>query len=543
MSTYIPGLAGSQRPKTPPAAIPKANIPKEVPQELIDGFRNGSKQPIMALHEFCAMTRKSVSFREAPLEYFSMTVKFANVCTVDGKTYPQGVGKTKKEAKAEAARIAFSMILGLDSDSEEEDDNTRITLGTAPILGPMLAKVGEPEQQPEEDKIAQMCHAALQDKLKEVTQLASTTMSLAAFVVKRGNTTGEVVALGTGSTCLSGESLTLDGRCLIDSYAIAIAHRALLKYFFKEMKSYHEHEGSKVTSIFELVSLDSHMFKLRDNITIHLYISQPPCGDYGYYAENLPSPPLTEEQQDLLLDGAHYPAFGDDMPGWFNTKNEDGVIEPVEEEQQPYQKMEGIKENGEDLLVMSCSDKLLLWNVVGLQGALFSCYTLPVYLKSIIVGKQFDHGHFSRAVCCRVYDVLQESLPNHYYINHPCLSTVTTPLPIGGSHPSSLSLNWSQGDEKVEVVDGFTGRETNISPHVSGPAKASRLCKAGFLHRFYEMARLTKQMNLLHTKNYLMAKMMAKDYQKAKKAFRDHCYQIKIGHWVRKPPEVDGFVK
>ncbi|KAJ8313120.1 hypothetical protein KUTeg_010493 [Tegillarca granosa] len=479
MSTYIPGLAGSQRPKTPPAAIPKANIPKEVPQELIDGFRNGSKQPIMALHEFCAMTRKSVSFREAPLEYFSMTVKFANVCTVDGKTYPQGVGKTKKEAKAEAARIAFSMILGLDSDSEEED----------------------------------------------------------------GNTTGEVVALGTGSTCLSGESLTLDGRCLIDSYAIAIAHRALLKYFFKEMKSYHEHEGSKVTSIFELVSLDSHMFKLRDNITIHLYISQPPCGDYGYYAENLPSPPLTEEQQDLLLDGAHYPAFGDDMPGWFNTKNEDGVIEPVEEEQQPYQKMEDIKENGEDLLVMSCSDKLLLWNVVGLQGALFSCYTLPVYLKSIIVGKQFDHGHFSRAVCCRVYDVLQESLPNHYYINHPCLSTVTTPLPIGGSHPSSLSLNWSQGDEKVEVVDGFTGRETNISPHVSGPAKASRLCKAGFLHRFYEMARLTKQMNLLHTKNYLMAKMMAKDYQKAKKAFRDHCYQIKIGHWVRKPPEVDGFVK
>lgn len=81
------------------------------------------------------------------------------------------------------------------------------------------------------------------------------------------------------------------------------------------------------------------------------------------------------------------------------------------------------------------------------------------------------------------------------------------------------------------------------SPHVSGPAKASRLCKAGFLHRFYEMARLTKQMQLLHTKNYLMAKMMAKDYQQAKKAFRDHCYQIKIGHWVRKPPEVDGFVK
>lgn len=53
--------------------------------------------------------------------------------------------------------------------------------------------------------------------------------------------------------------------------------------------------------------------------------------------------------------------------------------------------MQEIKENAEDLLVMSCSDKLLLWNVVGLQGALFSCYTLPVYLKSIIVGKNNSH--------------------------------------------------------------------------------------------------------------------------------------------------------
>jgi hypothetical protein len=51
---------------------------------------------------------------------------------------------------------------------------------------------------------------------------------------------------------------------------------------------------------------------------------------------------------------------------------------------------------------MSDSDKLLQWNVVGLQGALLSQLVLPTYVQTMTLGSGFSHGHLTRAICCRV---------------------------------------------------------------------------------------------------------------------------------------------
>ncbi|KAK3087990.1 hypothetical protein FSP39_013122 [Pinctada imbricata] len=472
------------------------------------------KNPISRLQEYCAQRRVPfkilVSDKPGPNGYDTYVM-------INEETVAESFHKNKKDAKRMAAEEALEYLLK----EEERKKMSAVTLS-------------------EEDNIAKMCHQFLEKKLLEVPVLRHTRMLMAAFIVKRGETQGEVVAMGTGHNVISSDSLTTDGRCVIDCHAVAVARRAFKKYLFKEMKEYYE--GSKVISIFSQVAQNSHLLTLKDNVSIHLYLSQPPCGDYAYCVQAMPNPPLDPQQQELVNQGAHLPVFNENLPGWFCTKNEDNMVEAVEEDQEPEQLYEDLKE-GEDVLVMSCSDKLLLWNVLGLQGSLFNLFCQPIYLSSITIGKEYDHGHFTRAVCCRVYDVLQESLPKGYHINHPVLTHPNLPFTLGGNNPTAISMNWSQGDDKIELVNGNTGRTDVQSPHQSGQTRASRLCKAGFLHRFKELMKVSKQTQFMCHASYCGAKQASTAYQAAKAAFKAHCSQIGVGAWVKKPRDLEIFQK
>uniref|UniRef100_A0A0G4HEC1 A to I editase domain-containing protein n=1 Tax=Chromera velia CCMP2878 TaxID=1169474 RepID=A0A0G4HEC1_9ALVE len=54
-------------------------------------------------------------------------------------------------------------------------------------------------------------------------------------------------------------------------------------------------------------------------------------------------------------------------------------------------------------LVLSCSDKLLQWSVLGLQGGLLSSlFAECVKASTLVVGRKFSKKHTERAVCCRL---------------------------------------------------------------------------------------------------------------------------------------------
>ena len=60
---------------------------------------------------------------------------------------------------------------------------------------------------------------------------------------------------------------------------------------------------------------------------------------------------------------------------------------------------------GERLKVMSCSDKLCKYNVVGVQGALLSHFIEAVYFDSVIIGGYYRKNHLERALYERISKV------------------------------------------------------------------------------------------------------------------------------------------
>lgn len=71
------------------------------------------------IHEYGSILKIPVDFTEVAVKNKPVfSAAFACECKVGNKTYYQGVGKTKKDAKKEAARIAFEAIL-----QSYDDDN------------------------------------------------------------------------------------------------------------------------------------------------------------------------------------------------------------------------------------------------------------------------------------------------------------------------------------------------------------------------------------------------------------------------------------
>ncbi|ELK34469.1 Double-stranded RNA-specific editase B2 [Myotis davidii] len=259
------------------------------------------------------------------------------------------------------------------------------------------------------DSVSQMVTQKFRELTVGLTSVHARHRALAGIVMTKGLDVrqAQVVVLSSGTKCISGEYISDQGLVVNDCHAETVARRALLHFLYAQLELHlSKRREDWERSVF--VRLKDGGYRLRDNTLFHLYVSTSPCGDARLHSPYEITKDLTSSKHIVRK-----------FRGHLRTKIESGEGTVPVRGPSSVQTWDGIL-LGEQLITMSCTDKIARWNVLGLQGALLCHFIEPVYLHSIVVGSLHHTGHLCRVLSRRAEDIGQ--LPPSYRHNRPLLS-------------------------------------------------------------------------------------------------------------------------
>jgi tRNA-specific adenosine deaminase 1 len=364
-----------------------------------------------------------------------------------------------------------------------------------------------------------------------------------------------VISLGTGTKCLGYEILLSDGSRIHDGHAEVMARRGFMRFLYSELEECIQRGFDCKSSILQRCQSEASekiVFKMRENITFHFFVSQTPCGDASIHAVeqkaisdafNNNSKRIREEEEQLLSaskkakllinnygrTGARPITSSSYAPGT-ETETEFGEME---------QKLGIVRTKpgrGPRTISMSCSDKLSKWSVLGIQGALLS-YVIPdpIFMSTIIIGNSsyFNEQSLQRALNYRMQPTIKKMTEK---------GVPTPPIP----HFICCDINFPDGKSEdrvnacsnsilsvnpncIEVIVAHRGHRLGIGKKDSNNPKCfSIVSKYKFLESFCKLLNslITNRNHIEHVHNnenknlkYIEAKQLALEYMERRETF------------------------
>lgn len=286
----------------------------------------------------------------------------------------------------------------------------------------------------------------------------------------------QVVSIGTGSKFFYARNLDSNGNAVNDTHAEVVARRGCVRYIYNQLN---QCVASNSTSVFEKSVDMPGKFRLKSAVKLHLYVSTAPCGDARVYSHTngndsvngvMPEGQLRRKGQRAL------------------TISKDTTLDHSCN------------------LNMSCSAKLLKWNVLGIQGALLSKIIEPIFFSSIILGEKFDAKHMERALYGRIEtDAIQ--LTKRFDVKQPELMKVSVTKAKSAPYSPNHSVNWNINGSDVELIESTSGRTIGKDK----TKRYSRISKRAFFSEFIRISKKLKQPP--HELVYSGAKGSSMEYQ------------------------------
>ncbi|KRK05825.1 uncharacterized protein Dyak_GE16707, isoform B [Drosophila yakuba] len=474
----------------------------------VDGQKKvPDKGPVMLLYELF----NDVNFECINIDGAQNNCRFKMTVTINEKKF-DGTGPSKKTAKNAAAKAALASLCNI--------SYSPMVVPQKNVPLPIDDKSSSMElPQIHADTIGRLVLEKFMEVIKG--QEAYSRRKVLAGIVMTENMNfceAKVISVSTGTKCVSGEHMSVNGAVLNDSHAEIVSRRCLLKYLYAQL-DLQCNQATAYQSIFVRNTDGQYPYKLKSGVHFHLYINTAPCGDARIFSPH---------ENDTGVD--KHP--NRKARGQLRTKIESGEGTIPVKSSDGIQTWDGVLQ-GQRLLTMSCSDKIARWNIVGIQGSLLSSIIEPVYLHSIVLGSLLHPEHMYRAVCGRIEKSIQ-GLPPPYHLNKPRLALVTSAEPRNQAKAPNFGINWTIGDTELEVVNSLTGR--TIGGQVSRITKQAFFVKYGFL-----MANLPGILVRKVTTDYGQTKANVKDYQIAKLELFSAFKREDLGSWLKKPIEQDEF--